>query len=117
VRFVGGLTATDFRALLRRARTFVAAPAREDYGIAPLEALADGCVVVTTPATGPYPARDIVRAIDPRLVSDDLAGAIRVALDDAPRDFAACALAALASFRCDAVDRVVADELLPRLLG
>ena len=117
VRFAGRLAAQDFRALLRRARAFVAAPAREDYGIAPLEALADGCVVATTPAAGPYPAREIVRAIDPRLVTDDLAGAIRVALRDPPPDFAARVLAALAPFRRDAVDRVVADELLPRLLG
>jgi Glycosyl transferases group 1 len=117
VRFAGRLASEDFRALLRRARAFVAAPAREDYGIAPLEALADGCVVATTPAVGPYPAREIVRAIDPRLVADDLATAIRVALDDRPPDFDARALAALAPFRRDAVDRVVADELLPRLLG
>ena len=117
VRFAGRLAPEDFRALLRRARAFVAAPAREDYGIAPLEALADGCVVATTPAAGPYPARELVRAIDPRLVSEDLAGAIRVALDDPPADFAARALEALAPFRRDAVDRVVAAELLPRLLG
>jgi hypothetical protein len=117
VRFAGRVAPEAFRALLRRARAFVAAPAREDYGIAPLEALADGCVVATTPAVGPYPAREVVRAIDPRLVSDDLASAIRLALDDAPPDFAARALDALAPFRPNAVDRVVADELLPRLLG
>ena len=69
VRFAGRMEAADFRALLRRARAFVAAPSREDYGIAPLQALADGCVVVTTPATGPYPALGIVRAIDERLVT------------------------------------------------
>jgi hypothetical protein len=117
VRFAGRLAPTEFRALLRRARIFVAAPAREDYGIAPLEALADGCVVVTTPATGPYPALGIVRSIDPRLVTEDLAAGIRIALDDPPAQFAASALDALAPFRRAAVDRVVADELLPRLLG
>jgi hypothetical protein len=117
VRFAGRLAPEAFRALLRRARAFVAAPAREDYGIAPLEALADGCVLVTTPAAGPYPALEIARALDPRLVTGDLATGIRVALDDPPPDFAARALDALAPFRRDAVDRVVADELLPRLLG
>ena len=117
VRFAGRMEAADFRALLRRARAFVAAPSREDYGIAPLLALADGCVVVTTPATGPYPALGIVRAIDERLVTDDLATGIRTALDDAPADFAARASDALAPFRRDAVDSAVADELLPRLLG
>ena len=117
VRFAGRVSAEEFRALLRRARLFVAAPAREDYGIAPLEALADGCVLVTTPAIGPYPAAAIARAIDPRLVTDDLASGIRAALDDPPADFAARAAAALAPYRRAAVDRVVADELLPRLLG
>jgi glycosyltransferase involved in cell wall biosynthesis len=116
VRFAGEIPPADFRALLRRSRAFVAAPSREDYGIAPLEALADGCVLATTPATGPYPARDIVRSIDGRLVTEHLASAIRTALDDAPEDFAERALAALAPFRRDAVDRVVASELLPRLL-
>jgi hypothetical protein len=117
VRFAGQVAPEEFRALLRRTRLFVAAPAREDYGIAPLEALADGCVLVTTPAIGPYPAAAIARAIDPRLVTDDLASGIRAALDDPPADFAARAAAALAPYRRAAVDRVVADELLPRLLG
>jgi hypothetical protein len=117
VRFAGQVAPEEFRALLRRTRLFVAAPAREDYGIAPLEALADGCVLVTTPAIGPYPAAAIARAIDPRLVTDDLASGIRAALDDPPADFAARAAAALAPYRRAAVERVVADELLPRLLG
>jgi hypothetical protein len=117
VRFAGRVATEEFRALLRRARLFVAAPAREDYGIAPLEALADGCMLVTTPAVGPYPAAAIARAIDPRLVTDDLATGIRTALDDPPPDYAVRASAALAPYRREAIDRVVAEELLPRLLG
>ena len=35
------------------------------YGIAPLEALADGCMLVTTPAPGPYPALRLARAARP----------------------------------------------------
>jgi glycosyltransferase involved in cell wall biosynthesis len=117
VRFAGRLPREDYRALLRRARAFVAAPRREDYGIAALEALADGCVVATTPASGPYPALGLVRALDPRLVGDDLPAAIRTALDDPPADWQPRALEALAPFRHAAVDRVVAAELLPRLLS
>ena len=71
----------DYRALLRRARVFVAAPRREDYGIAQLEALADGCVLVTTAAPGPYAALPLARELDARLVGDGLAVALRVALD------------------------------------
>ncbi len=72
----------EYRALLRRARVFVCAPRREDYGLAQLEALADGCLLVTTPAPGPYAALPIARALDPRLVAEDLAAALRTALDD-----------------------------------
>lgn len=117
VRFAGLLAPGEYRALLRRARVFVAAPRREDYGIAALEALADGCVVATTPASGPYPALGLVRTLDPRLVTDDLPAAIRTALDDPPPDWPRRALEALAPFRRAAVDRVVAAELLPRLLS
>jgi glycosyltransferase involved in cell wall biosynthesis len=106
----------DYRALLRRARVFLAAPRREDYGIAPLEALADGCLLVTTPAAGPYAALPLARTLDPRLVDEDLATALRTALDDPAPDYAERAAALLAPFRRAAVDRVVAGEALPRLL-
>ena len=53
VRFAGALPREEYRALLRRARVFVTAPRREDHGIAQLEALADGCALVTTPSPGP----------------------------------------------------------------
>jgi glycosyltransferase involved in cell wall biosynthesis len=116
VRVVGALSASDYRGLLRRARVFLCAPRREDYGIAQLEALADGCLLVTIPAPGPYAALPIARALDPRLVSDDLGGALRVALEDPLPDYAERAARALAPFTRQAVDRRVADELLPRLL-
>jgi hypothetical protein len=117
VRVVGALTPVEYRALVRRARVFVCAPRREDYGIAQLEALADGCLLVSTPTPGPYAALPIARALDPRLVSDDLEGALRVALSAPQGDYATRARAALAPFRRDATDRVVAGELLPRLLA
>jgi glycosyltransferase involved in cell wall biosynthesis len=117
VRYAGSLAPGDYRALLRRAQAFVAAPVYEDYGIAQLEALADGCALVTTPADGPYVALALARELDPRLVGDDLAGALRTALDDPAPGYRERALAALAPFRPDAVDAVVAAELLPALLG
>ena len=116
VEVVGRLAPGEYRALLRRARIFVAAPTREDYGIAPLEALADGCMLVSTPAPGPYPALRLARALDPRLVSDDLRGPIRIALDQPDEAYAIRALELLAPFRRAAVDRTIADEVLPRLL-
>jgi glycosyltransferase involved in cell wall biosynthesis len=116
VRALGALAQAEYRALLRRARVFVCAPRREDYGIAQLEALAEGCLLVTTPAPGPYAALPIARMLDPLLVSEDLVGALRVALSLPPTDYAARAREALVPFRRDAVDRLVAGELLPRLL-
>ncbi len=126
VRVAGRLAPADYRALLRRARVFVTAPRREDYGIAQLEALADGCVLVTTTAPGPYAALPLARALDPRTVVEPgggedalaqrLGGALRAALDDPAPGYAARAAEAIAPFRRDAVDAVVRDELLPRLL-
>jgi hypothetical protein len=117
VRVVGTLAAEDYRALVRRARVFICAPRREDYGIAQLEALADGCLLVSTPAPGPYVALPIARALDPRLVSDDLSSALRTALSDPAGDYVSRAREALAPFRRDAIDRLVSEELLGRLLA
>jgi glycosyltransferase involved in cell wall biosynthesis len=117
VRAVGHVSRGDYRALLRRARVFVCAPRREDYGLAQLEALADGCQLVSTPSPGPYVALSIARKLDPRLIDDDLVRALRAALGDPVPDYAARAREALAPFTRPAVDRIVAEELLPRLLG
>jgi len=117
VRWAGRLHPDAYRALLRRARVFVTAPRQEDYGIAQLEALADGCRLVTTPAPGPYEALPLARELDARFVSDDLAGALRAALDDRHPAYAVQAATLLERFRPDAVDRLVAEALLPRLLA
>jgi hypothetical protein len=117
VCITGLLPSSEYRALLRRARVFVTAPRREDYGVAQLEALADGCLLVTSPAPGPYAALPIARELDPRLVGEDLGLALRAALDEPAAGYAARALHALEPFRCKAIDRVVAQELLPRLLA
>jgi glycosyl transferase family 1 len=117
VRTVGMLPYGEYRALLRRARVFVCAPRREDYGIAQLEALADGCLLVTTPAPGPYAALPIARQLDSRLVGENLRTALRTALDDPAPNYPARAVEALAPFGREAVDRLVAEQLLPRLLA
>jgi glycosyltransferase involved in cell wall biosynthesis len=117
VRVLGALPAEEFRALLRRARAFVCAPRREDYGIVQLEALADGCQLVTTAAPGPYAALPIARELDARLVGEDLAAGLRAALDEPLADYSERASAALSPFSRAAVDRLVAERLLPRLLA
>jgi glycosyltransferase involved in cell wall biosynthesis len=122
VRVVGMLAHEDYRALLRRARVYVCAARREDYGIAQLEALADGCMLVTTPSPGPYAALPLACELDGRLVTADLAaaglgGALRTALDDPLPGYAQRAQEALGPFRRAAVDSLVAEQLLPALLG
>jgi glycosyltransferase involved in cell wall biosynthesis len=117
VRAVGMLPYEEYRGLLRRARVFVCAPRREDYGIAQLEALADGAQLVTTEAPGPYAALPIARELDARLVGEELAPALRTALDDPLEGYATHAREALEPFSREAADRVVAEQLLPRLLG
>jgi hypothetical protein len=116
VRVVGRLEPEDYRGLVRRARVFVSAPRREDYGISQLEALADGCLLVTTPAPGPYAALPIARSLDARLVGEDLALGLRTALSDPLPDYAGRAREALVPFSREATDRLVAEKLLPRLL-
>ncbi len=113
-----GLLAPDaYRTLLRRARVFVAAPRHEDYGIAQLEALADGCRLVSTPARGPYPALALARELDARLVDDDLASALRTALDEPADGYAERAAELLAPFRRAAFEATVSERVLPALLA
>jgi len=119
VRYAGALERDAYRALLRRARVFVCAPRFEDFGIAQLEALADGCQLVTTYAPGPYVALALARALDPRLVArgeSDLPTAIRAALDDPARAYAERAMPLVAPYSTASVDALVADRLLPALL-
>ena len=56
VELRGTVPAAQFRERLRRARVFVHGARWEDWGQAPLEALADGALLATVPAGGPYEA-------------------------------------------------------------
>jgi glycosyltransferase involved in cell wall biosynthesis len=131
---LGRLDRDAFRRHLRRARVFAAAPRREDFGIAPLEALAAGCRLVTADAPGPYPALELARRLDPRLVAsptastagaaapperlrEPLARAIRTALDDPLPGYADRARQLLLPFTKEVADRTVEELVLPRLLG
>jgi glycosyltransferase involved in cell wall biosynthesis len=115
VRVVGMVSSEAYRGLLRRARVYVTAPRREDYGIAQLEALADGCMLVTNRAPGPYVGLELAERLDPRLVGDDLAGALRLALDAPRPGYAAAAAGLLEPFSPGAVDRLIAGELVAAL--
>ena len=86
---------------------FVAAPRREDFGIAQLEALADGAMLVTTPAPGAYPALRWPASSIRGWSSEDLAPALRAALDDPAPDYAARAAELIAPFSREAVDQTL----------
>lgn len=113
----GSIAHSELRALMRRARVFVCAPRREDYGLVQLEALAEGCQLVTTPAPGPYVALPLARELDPRLVDEDLASALRAALEAPRADYGSRAAELIEPFGRAAADRLVAQELLARLLS
>ena len=117
VRAVGALERDAYRALLRRARIYIAAPRREEYGLAQLEALADGAMLVTGAPQISYAALAVARAVDPRLHEGDLAAAIRIALDEPLPGYARAVAPALAPFSAARVDRVVAEQVLPLLAG
>jgi hypothetical protein len=117
VRLTGMLPGSEYRALLRRARVFVCAPRREDYGQAQLEALADGCQLVSTEAPGPYVALPIARELDERLVGEHLAIALRLALDEPSADYPKRALELLGKFDQRSIDELVEQRILPRLLA
>ena len=94
---------------------YVTAPRREDYGLAQLEALADGAMLVTTEAPGPTP-----RCRSP---------ATSIPASSATTSPARCAPPSttrrrlrrprphrLLPYRRGSVDALVQQELLPRLL-
>src|SRR5688572_1927713 len=73
VEFLGKTPPTLFRAALRRARAYVGGARWEDFGMAPLEALADGALLVTVPSGGPFEALALARRLEPSLVTDTVA--------------------------------------------
>jgi Glycosyl transferases group 1 len=121
----GTIPSAEFRERLRRARVFIHGAHWDDWGQAPLEALADGALLATTPAGGPYEGLRLARLLDPELVADEvsaeaLAPAIRAAfaLDEAGvADYRRRAADLLRPYSSDSVQETVTNELVPALLG
>ena len=114
-----------WRSLVAGARVFVNASRFEDWGIAQMEALAAGTPLVTVPTAGANVALPLARELAPELVApersvDALAEALRAGLAlDAPARlrYARRALPLLEPYRDEALRRVVAEDVLPRLLA
>jgi hypothetical protein len=121
----GTIPAPRFRERLRRARVFVHGARWEDWGQAPLEALADGALLATAPAGGPYEALRLARQLDPSLVANEVSGealapAIRAAFeldDERAAGYRERATELLRPHRSEAVQETVTRELVPALLG
>ena len=118
VEFIGMVERAAWLELAGRARIFVNASTWEDYGIAQLEALSAGALLATVPSSGPYAALPIARELEPALVDADLGSAVAAGLalsaDDVAR-YRERAAAALASYRPAAVQRVIAERVVPAL--
>jgi glycosyltransferase involved in cell wall biosynthesis len=86
VEWAGMLPEHDHRALVGRAEIYLSASRIEEYGVAQLEALAAGALLVTTPSAGPYEALPLARRLEPGIVAAErsataLADALRTALE------------------------------------
>ena len=72
LEWAGIVDQSRYRDLSARAELFVSASRYEDYGLAQLEALADGALLVTLPSPGGYEALRIARELDGGLVAEDM---------------------------------------------
>jgi len=124
IEWPGMVPAAEFRAALREARVLAAGARWEDFGQAPLEALADGALVATVPSGGAFEALRLARDLDASLVATTLepiglGRAIRAAfeLPEAKvRDYRSRAAELLRPFRAEAVQETLAREVLPTLV-
>ena len=125
VEWTGTVEPARYRELSSRAAVFIAASRYEEYGLAQLEALADGALLVTAPSPGSYEALPLARELDERLVARDmsfecLADALRAALelsDEERRSYRERARALVAPHSRAEMKRRLEHEVLPVLLG
>jgi glycosyltransferase involved in cell wall biosynthesis len=123
VEWAGSLPREAWLDRVARARLFINASRREDYGIAQLEALAAGTLLVTVPSPGAYEALPIARRLAPELIAAEvsaaaLATAIRAgfSLDERSRTlYGERAATALVPYRRERVLDIVRREVLPAL--
>lgn len=125
VRWRGRVPADEFRATLRRAKAFLTGARWEDFGFAQLEALADGALLVCAATGGPFEALVHARRLAPALCTQDLrpeslAGALQRAFQMPEPELAryrAAAAEIMAGYRPQAVSALIAERVLPALLG
>jgi glycosyltransferase involved in cell wall biosynthesis len=125
VDFAGAVPRERWTALVAGSRVYVSAARYEDWGIAQMEALAAGTPLVTVPTPGPNVALPLARQLAPKLVAGDssavaLGEALRAGLamgESARAAYSAEARRLLEPYSDAALRTVVADRVLPALLG
>lgn len=123
VDWLGRVSAAEHRRLSAGAAICLLASAREQYGNALLEGLADGALLVAVPADGPCEPLALARALDPSLVAarvdaDALVAPLRRALTTAPAelaDYARRAQELLTPYRREAFRATLRDVVAPAL--
>jgi hypothetical protein len=123
IEWVGALPREDWLRTVARARVYINAARFEDHGLAQLEALSAGALLVTMPSPGAHPALGLARKLAPELVAadlsaDGLAGALRAGLALSKPERAAYAERAdalLGPHRRGAIVDVVERQVLPAL--
>jgi len=114
----------EHRALVARAEVYLSASRIEEYGVAQLEALAGGALLVTTPSAGPYEALPLSRRLEPALVAAErspqaLAEALRAALElpePARAEYRERARMLVAPYSREELRRRLEQDVLPALL-
>jgi glycosyltransferase involved in cell wall biosynthesis len=125
IEWAGVIERSRYLELLAGATIFLAASRYEDYGIAQLEALAAGALLVTVPSAGPYEALGVARGLDPPLVAAELSApaladviARAAALDSERRSaYGASARELIRPYSREALATRLRDEVLPVLLN
>lgn len=120
----GLVSAGEFHATLGRCRMFITSARWEDFGMAQLEALALGALLVCAATRGPFEAGAIARRLKPELVAADesldaLSGSISSAFAlDQPQlgAYREAAEGMLGPYRPEAVALTIANRVLPELL-
>jgi glycosyltransferase involved in cell wall biosynthesis len=124
VRWRGLASSGEFHTTLARCKAFITSARWEDFGMAQLEALALGAILVCTATQGPFEAGVIARELKPELVAADqtpdaLSGSISRAFGLGEPELAAYRAEAsrkLSPYRPDAVAATITQQVLPKLL-
>jgi hypothetical protein len=125
VEWAGTVAPDRYEQLLASARVYLSASRFEDFGIAQLEALAAGALLVTLPSEGPFEALAFARELDPALVADSVTPEALTAALEAAIEMDEAAAAAyrdratqlLQPYRRERVRQRLSDDVLPALLG